>query len=98
MPLRCKIVSTIAVDYNDLERFIKEIYGQDYEIPSQEEKGNDCTITYEMRVEPLSDYQERKLGEFCQGKNVSYALRIILQDLVNNGMILPGNYSIHISW
>ena len=98
MPLRCKIVSTITVDYADLERFIKEIYGQDYEIPSQEEKGNDCNLTYSLKVEPMSDWDERKLGEFCHGKNVSYALRVILQDLVNNEKILPGNYSIRISW
>jgi hypothetical protein len=99
MPLRCKTVTTIAIDYSDLENFIKEVYGQEYEIPSEEEKGNDCTITYSLKQEPLGDYDERKMGQFCQGKHHGgMMLRTIMQDLVNNGRIIPGNYSIQISW
>lgn len=98
MPLRCKIVTMVKVDYNDFERFIQETYGRIYEVAAEEEWSNDSAHNYTVRKEPLDEYEQEKMNKFLAGRRAPRMTRVFLQDMANKGLILEGEYTIEVSW
>lgn len=88
----------IIVDYNDLEAFIEEIYGHEYEIVSMEEWNNSESHTFNIKGERIDDYNMKYITFLEKGNPKQYSLRVILIDMCNNGYIEEGNYLINISW
>lgn len=100
MILKCRQETVFSVDYGDLEEFIKHIYGnKQYEFACAEEVSNDTIKRYKVdKKEEISDYDLKKLNSFKAGNFESWITRLLLQDMVNNGILQPGTYSIDVCW
>ncbi len=87
------------VDYGDIEELFTEVYGQDYELPCNEELGNDVSKSLSrMKKEPLDKYDQARLDKYIESGNVSFMLRTLLQDCINKDYAPEGDYVIRISW
>lgn len=97
--LKCKTETIVRVDSDELENFIQTVYGVSYDIVGNQEWGNDsqhtCTI---QEKKTLDAHDLKKLNGFKEGKSISYCLLIILQDLVNQGLLQPAQYLISVCW
>lgn len=88
-----------CVNYGDLEAFIDEVYGHAFSVPEDVEGSNDTTYAFnDVRPEPLSEYDGKKLAGFKTSGHGRFLLRILLTDLCNRGMIPPGDYIVVVSW
>lgn len=100
-PFSCDMKVKACCDYIDLENFIKGVYGQLYEIcPCEEVGSSQYAATYNMTIkkEELSKYDLERLEEFKSTGKGMFILRIILIDLCNRNLLLPGEYVINVSW
>jgi len=94
----------IEMDYNELEDLIRRTYGHNLEVPCDLEAGNDSAHTFNFKVEPwivgnvLHDYGIKKLEKFKATGEGEYLTCILMQDMVNNGVLEPGDYLINICW
>lgn len=79
------------VDYHDLEQFIFEIYGEQYESVAEEEWNN--YSSHEFNVKKQVDFDKDKTIDIFDG-----GVHEILQNLVNRDLIEEGNYLISVSW
>lgn len=100
IPFPHKIETVITVEYGDLEKFIAVHYGRKkVSIPSMEECINDTSLTITVTGPArLDNYDLALLDQFAKGKEESYLLRTIIQDLVNRCYLPPAKYLINISW
>ncbi len=93
MDLKTRIETTHAVNYNDLDKFIRHHTGQrDYECVPLQEWGNDSHHSF--TVEPIkSDYNRRDWDAFKAGTHDgSYILGVILDGLCSEGKLAAGKY------
>jgi hypothetical protein len=107
MELIHKKKTIIEVDYKDLQNFIFENSGVEYDIVSKEEMNNDSIKTfviYEPDIENKS-YQyiiESQLEIWKKVKEEKliscFVLEAILQGLCSEGKIESGNYLVKVSW
>lgn len=87
----------MTVDYSDLERFIRDVTGKEYEICSCEEWSNDSQ--HEIVVDgEVSEYRDKAVAEFLAGRPRNYGLRAILNALTRDGHLPKGSYLIKVSW
>lgn len=86
------------VDYGDLEQKIEEVYGRSYEIPCNEECGNDVSLQFTASGTNSVGWQVDKVNDFTSGKGGMYILDCILNDMAFNGHIPDGNWIVRVSW
>lgn len=98
MKLKTKKVEYFEVDYGDLEAFIEEVYGQEFNLACDQETGNDTALTMEVKKERLGEYDRDKIDRWIRDGEESYMFRVLMFDLCNKDLIEPGNYVIEISW
>lgn len=99
MPLEMTVKTVFEVDYSDLDNFIEEVYGHQYEIVGAEECGNYCSKTYNIKKEALDDYDVKRLNEFiANGKYQYLSPNVLLTDCCNRDLIPAGEYLIDIFW
>ena len=96
--LKVEKKTVFKVDYGDLDDFISEVYGHEYEIVADEELSNYSSKEYHVEQEELSDYNMKSLREFTEEGRGMYNARLILVDLCNKGLIETGDYVIDIFW
>ena len=94
MPLVKQEITTTLIDESDLNNFIQEIYGHSYEVAGSEEWDRNTAHLYELEMSPPYPHQEELLEKFIEGKGGTRMIRILLQDMVNEGYLTPGHYTI----
>jgi hypothetical protein len=88
---------TLKVDYNDLSEYIKHIYGKEFDIIDDQEKGNDSLC--DVRVTgKLDKYAKDSLEKWLKTGRHSYLLSAVMNDLCDKKLIKPGYYVVYISW
>jgi hypothetical protein len=99
-----KVKTVIEMDYGELETLVNNHYGlphngDGYEFVAVQECGNDSAHTFYIpKAEPLNKYNQYVIDKLRSGKAPIYHNHTILQDLVNNGVLAPGEYLIKVSW
>lgn len=96
--LKTKRRIVLATDYNDLDNFISQVYGRDFESIADQEWSNYEDHEINVEPEPLDAYDEKKLKDFLAGEWPSGMLHILLTDMANRKLIEPGNYLISVFW
>lgn len=103
--LKCEIETVYTVDYRDLEEFVKNIYGGDYEFVAVQECSNDTdhkfTVDGKMCLsssEKLNEYKRKDAEKIRSGQYPNYCNNLLLDCLVVDGYIQPGTYLIQVSW
>lgn len=91
-------VTLNKVDYGNLESYIHQVYGVEYEIPYSEECNNDTSLEFNNVTGKLDHFDEAKLTKFVCGDSPSRILRILLEDLVRQNRFPSGDYLIRVSW
>jgi hypothetical protein len=87
-----------CVEYRDLEQFILEETGYEYEIVANEECRNDSVHRFRVRA-PESEYANHYWDHFkATGEQKPCYLGEILQGLCADGKIQPGNYLVCVCW
>lgn len=88
------------VDYFDLDAFVKEITGRDWEFAAAEECGNYTDHSISVSAKPLDPYDQSKIDAFLAGDIIGRypCARTMLDWLASQGHILPGNYLVRVSW
>lgn len=80
-------------DFGELEELILKTYGQEYDIHADEELSNEDVKTYDnMTHERLDEWDIKNIDALRAGKPKMWSLVVIIQDMVNNGVLQPGNY------
>ncbi len=85
------------VDYGSFEHFVISIYGGDYEFTAVQEANNDSSYSFNVTGE-ISEYQEDTVLKIKSGKYPTYCNRILLNLLVREKFIEPGEYLIKVCW
>ena len=99
MELKVNKKTVLKVDYNDLESFILDVYGVEYEIAPNEECSNGTNERYVIDKEEIREYDRNNLIHWQYGNcNPSFILRTIMIDLCNNDKIEAGEYIVNVSW
>lgn len=97
MPLAKKTITTTLINEEDLSKFIHETYGHSYSVAGDEEWNRSTAHLYELTTSPLDGYQRGLLEKFMDGECNCRMLRVFLQDMVNQGWLTPGHYTIFTS-
>lgn len=94
-----KQVSYIECDYSDIEELIQRFYGfTEYNLVSAEELSNDCSVSYTLTGE-IADWELEDVIEMTKTKEpMDYRTRNLLEYMCAEGVLVPGNYLIQISW
>jgi len=99
MALKVNKKTVLKVDYIDLESFIFEVYGAEYEIAPGEECGNNSNLKFLIGKEEIDTYYRDKLQYWRMGEGeASFLLRTILTDLCNNDKLEAGEYIVNVYW
>lgn len=103
MKIKETLTNLHVVRYYDFESFVKEHYGHAIKIVAAEEWSNDTQHLYKnITVDDKQKWTRWDLedwAKFINGGMASYGItRSILEDLVAEGVIEPGNYIITVSW
>lgn len=86
------------VDYNDLDTFVQNVLGfKDYEFACVQESGNDSSNEFNLDGK-MREYDLKIIEEWKAGKTPNYSNRQVLNYLVSEGYLKPGNYLINVSW
>lgn len=101
-----KVKQVIEIDYYELEGIVNkhynlalDKYGRGYSFVATEECGNDSSHSFNVEgAEPLDKYDLGKIEELRAGQHPTYCNQAIIQDLVNNGALAPGEYLVQVCW
>ena len=98
-PLQCVVEVTTTVEYGELERFIKDVTGHEYEIAFYEGCSNDSWRLFNVDGKLFHVWDQPKWDDFkTKGNCTSWMLQAILNGLCKDGHIGKGKYLVHISW
>ena len=90
--------TTHYVSYNDLEYFIKEVYGFTLDLCAAEEASNDSHLTYDIDG-IVEEYDREDIEQLFNGEWVGFGTgRLALTKLCVDGHIPAGNYCVDIFW
>lgn len=95
--LEVKETVVLEVSHSDLEDFIRQVYGVEYEYAVTQESNNGSYKRYNVYSEHLSEWEERELEEFVKDENMC-SIRIIFADLLRKKVIKAGIYLVSVSW
>lgn len=101
MKLKHKVKTIVAIDYNDLDRFLQQHYGfKNYEFVAVEEMSNDSdkeftgiTGTFKHNYQP-----EKTIAEWKAGKCPGWTTNTLLEMLVRDGHLPAGDILVSVSW
>lgn len=87
------------VEYSELDRFASEVYGRNVEIVPAEEWSNYESHSFDIKKKPFDEYDAERMLNFMEaGKQTFGITRLLLTDMVNNGLIPEGEYLVGIYW
>jgi hypothetical protein len=88
-----------TVKYSELERFVKEVYGQDWSFVAAEETSNDTQHTFHVDGR-ISSHDMDAVGGWQLDPNPSFcpSAQVILDDLCSRLMIPAGEYLVEVCW
>jgi hypothetical protein len=96
--LKSETETVIKVQYFDLEEFISQVTGHDYEVVASEEWSNDSQHRFFVDG-ILQKYELKEWKKFKEtGEADCFFLRTILNGLCYDKKILPGNYLVTVCW
>jgi len=85
------------IDASDFDQFVREVYKQrEYSFQADEEVGNDTEKLYQDITKEVDD--EDSITEFKKTGRYSCLSRSLLEDLCRQGLIVPGDYLIQLSY
>ena len=95
LPMR--IITTYEVDYDDLDSFVKKVYGFKYDSVVENEWNNDSSYTFQIKgdLDLLDEGEEEQIRD---GENPYCCVRSILEILCADGHIPSGHYTIKVCW
>lgn len=104
--MKIKTKTIHHVDYSELERFIQEVYGFEYEMASDMETSNDTSHEFRVTFVEARDLDNpnspdsHRLQDWksSQGRKQMWGPQLILLDLLRQGKIPEGDYVVRISW
>lgn len=97
-PLKCKEVTTVEVNYSDLENFVSQVYKtKDYSFTATAECGNDTTHRFKIDGK-LDSYGKEALEKLKSGNDRGVSNQDILECLCFEGHIKPGTYIVRVCW
>lgn len=97
--MRYKIVTIYQVDYFELERFAKEIYGlDDYSFVATEECGNDSEHRFRVNGKVDSWDADNEVAILNTTDVPCYANGLLLNMLCRDGHIPKGEYLVIVCW
>lgn len=91
----------IEIDYSDFEDFVSKYYGQDFEFVADQTTKNDTVESFGSfnKMEKLPDIDQKQLDLFIETGKHNLISGIILQDLVNKGVIAANSeILVDVSW
>ncbi len=96
----------VTISDRDLEQLVRTVYGiANYSFHAVEECGNDTIHRFDVRTKTLYDPAKVEdahtlalLAKVNAGAVPTGANYVILQDLVNRGVLKPGMYLIEVFW
>ena len=97
-PLKVKTVTYYQLEWTELERFIKSVYGQTYDFVSDMEANNDSEHTFSVKQRAFSEWDAKDLEQFKTTGKIGYRAHLLLDDLCNQGLIPEGEYLITVCW
>lgn len=90
--------TVINVNYSDLNKFITEVYGKDFEFAVDVESSNDVSHSYTVKKEELTEWNRKHIDNFIATGRYGYITRSLLIDMANKGLIEEGDYIVDVSW
>lgn len=97
-PLKCKEVTTVEVNYGDLEDFVNQVYKtKDYSFTEKAECGNDTDHRFKIDGK-LDRYGKEALEKLKSGSDRGVSNQDVLESLCFEGHIKPGTYIIRVCW
>lgn len=88
-----------VINLDEMQIAINKIYNIDFSIPCDQECGNDIHLTFTVETGQNTDkYEKAAIKRLLDGKNETYMLGILLNDMCDKDIIPAGNYLIDISW
>jgi len=97
--IKTKIIH--EMDYNDLDKLITSVYGQEFEFVCDQEMCNDTSKTFNIdgqEYPALLQYREENVKKFRETGKGSFLASALMQDMCSVGIIPPGDYLIKVSW
>ena len=88
----------ISIDYNELDKLVKENYKQKFEVVEDLELSNDSDKLISVSKEKLSIYEEANIRKFVDTGHYNWTTHTLLKDMCNKGIIEEGDYLIKVSW
>lgn len=86
---------------DEFDRLVKATYGEHvkYEFVAAEEAHNYTSVTFNNMVPmPISSYDFGKLQSLRNGGWEGFMAQTLIQDMVNNSVLDPGNYMVEVFW
>lgn len=101
-----KVKTVIEIDYDELEGIVNRHYGiqdkqggEGYSFVATQECGNDCSFTFHVpSAKPLDKWEQEDIQKLRETGHSPWRNSVIIQDLVNNGVLAPGEYLVKVSW
>ena len=106
LPINALPIITIPTHYvesGDLENFIGEVYGKEFNVALDQEVGNDSAATFlvsSISVKNLNSRDAERFNDFMESpQGESYLLAgKLLNDLCFKEMIPAGKYVVNVCW
>ena len=87
---------------DEFDLLVKATYGEHvkYEFVADEEAHNYASYTYNNmeRGKELDGWDFQKLQSLKNGHPVQFMAQNLIQDMVNNSVLDPGNYMVEVFW
>lgn len=95
-----KVKQVIEIDYNELEDIVNKHFDiTSYEFVAVQECGNYSSYSFNMpKAEPLDKWGLAAIELLKQDGSPTYYNHAIMQQLVNDGVLAPGEYLVKVSW
>lgn len=87
-----------VVECHDLDAFITELSGHEFECVSSEGWRNDSSSYRVYATGDATDYAKKAWEQQKKGEGQDYSLSNILDCLVDEKLLEPGTYLIRVSW
>jgi hypothetical protein len=97
MGLNYSTRSTHYVDYSELQRYIKAVYGFEYPIVAAEETSNDTSLSYDIDGQ-IESWDREDFAKLTTGQWVPYRTRMLLNWMASEDRIPLGAYVVEICW
>ena len=98
MELKCEKKVVIKVEYSDLEKYIKSLYGYELCIQADQETGNDESLDFDVTKEEIIGYDAVDVEKFKTTGKYNFFLGTLLTHMCNEGQLEEGNYIINVSF